>query len=108
KHKEFESVAYNQVEVFKAAEIFARAEGFVPAPESAHAVKAVIDLALEAKRTGERKVILFNLSGHGLLDLKAYDEYLSGTLKPYEYPKEEVEKSIQRLYQMYPWLKTIS
>ncbi|MEM5825718.1 MAG: pyridoxal-phosphate dependent enzyme, partial [Thermofilaceae archaeon] len=108
KHKEFESVAYNQVEVFKAAEIFARAEGFVPAPESAHAVKAVIDLALEAKRTGERKVILFNLSGHGLLDLKAYDEYLSGTLKPYEYPKEEVEKSIQKLYQMYPWLKTIS
>ena len=106
-HKgEFSSVAYNQVEVFKAAEIFAKAEGFVPAPESAHAIKAAIDLALEAKRTGERKVILFNLSGHGLLDLKAYDEYLSGTLKPYEYPREEVEKSIRRLFEMYPWLRS--
>jgi tryptophan synthase beta chain len=106
-HKgEFSSVAYNQVEVFKAAEIFARAEGFVPAPESAHAIKAAIDLALEARKTGERKVILFNLSGHGLLDLKAYDEYLSGTLKPYEYPREEVEKSIRRLFEMYPWLKS--
>lgn len=102
---EFSSVAYNQVEVFRAAEIFAKAEGFVPAPESAHAIKAVIDLALEAKRTGERKVILFNLSGHGLLDLKAFDEYLSGTLRPYEYPKEEVEKSIQRLFELYPWLR---
>jgi tryptophan synthase beta chain len=106
-HKgEFSSVAYNQVEVFKAAEIFAKAEGFVPAPESAHAIKAAIDLALEARKTGERKVILFNLSGHGLLDLKAYDEYLSGTLKPYEYPREEVEKSIRRLFEMYPWLKS--
>ena len=103
---EFSSTAYNQVEVFRAAEIFARAEGFVPAPESAHAVKAVIDLALEAKKAGERKVILFNLSGHGLLDLKAYDEYLSGTLKPYEYPRDEVEKSIRRLFEMYPWLKS--
>ncbi len=107
-HKgEFGSVAYDQVEVFKAAEVFTRAEGFVPAPESAHAIKAVIDLALEAKRKGERKVILFNLSGHGLLDLKAYDEYLSGTLKPYEYPKEEVEKSIQKLFELYPWLKNV-
>jgi tryptophan synthase beta chain len=106
-HKgEFSSVAYNQVEVFKAADVFARAEGFVPAPESAHAIKAAIDLALEARKTGERKVILFNLSGHGLLDLKAYDEYLSGTLKPYEYPREEVEKSIRRLFEMYPWLKS--
>ena len=106
-HKgEFSSVAYNQVEVFRAAEIFAKAEGFVPAPESAHAIKAAIDLALEARKTGERKVILFNLSGHGLLDLKAYDEYLSGTLKPYEYPREEVEKSIRRLFEMYPWLKS--
>jgi tryptophan synthase beta chain len=107
-HKgEFGSVAYDQVKVFKAAEIFTRAEGFVPAPESAHAIKAVIDLALEAKRKGERKVILFNLSGHGLLDLKAYDEYLGGTLKPYEYPKEEVEKSIQKLFELYPWLKNM-
>jgi len=104
---EFRSVAYNQVEVFQAAELFARAEGFVPAPETAHAIKAVVDLALEARRRGERIVILFNFSGHGLLDLRAYDEYLSGALRPYEYPREEVEKSIQRLYQLYPWLKGV-
>ena len=107
KHNEFKSVAYNQVEVFQAAELFARTEGFVPAPETAHAIKAVVDLALEARKTGERKVILFNFSGHGLLDLRAYDEYLSGVLKPYEYPREEVEKSIQRLFEMYPWLRNV-
>jgi len=104
---EFRSVAYNQLEVFEAAEIFAKTEGFAPAPESAHAVKAAIDLALEARRSGERKVILFNLSGHGLLDLKAYDEYLSGVLKPYEYPKEEIENSIRSLFELYPWLKNL-
>ena len=102
----FKSVAYNQVEVFEAAKLFASTEGFVPAPESAHAVKAAIDLALEAKRSGEKKVILFNLSGHGLLDLKAYDEFLAGRLPPYEYPREFVEKSVERLYSLYPWLKS--
>ncbi len=92
-----ESVAYNQVEVFEAARIFARTEGIVPAPESAHAVKAAIDIALDAKRKNEEVVILFNLSGHGLLDLKAYDEFLRGKLKPYYYPAEEVRKSIELL-----------
>jgi len=87
----FKSVAYNQVEVFEAAKLFASTEGFVPAPESAHAVKAAIDLALEAKRSGEKKVILFNLSGHGLLDLKAYDEFLAGRLPPYETVKYLVD-----------------
>ncbi len=79
-HGVVKPVAYKQTEVFEAAKVFAQAEGFVPAPETAHAVKAVIDLALEAKRLGERRVIAFNFSGHGLLDLKGYDDYLAGRL----------------------------
>ena len=79
--------AYHQTEVFEAAVLFARTEGIVPAPESAHAIKGAIDLALEAKEKGEEKVILFNLSGHGLLDLKGYEDYLEGKLQDYE-PKE--------------------
>jgi len=66
--------------VFEAARLFAQTEGFIPAPETAHAVKAVIDLALEAKRKREKRIIVFNFSGHGLLDLKGYDEYLAGRL----------------------------
>ena len=73
-------VAYRQTEVFEAARLFAQTEGFIPAPETAHAVKAVIDLALEAKRKKEKRIIVFNFSGHGLLDLKGYDEYLAGKL----------------------------
>lgn len=80
-------VAYHQTDVFKAAQLFAQIEGVVPAPESAHAIKAVIDLALEAKKKNEKIVILFNMSGHGLLDLAGYQEYLEGKLKDYE-PKE--------------------
>lgn len=102
---EFRSIAYNQVEVFKAAQLFTEREGIVPAPESAHAIKAVVDLALEAKRRGERRVILFNLSGHGLLDLKAYEDYLAGSLLPYEYPIEMVEKTLEKLYSLYPWAR---
>ncbi|MCS7143400.1 MAG: TrpB-like pyridoxal phosphate-dependent enzyme [Archaeoglobaceae archaeon] len=73
-------VAVGQLEVFDAGVLFARVEGLIPAPESAHAVKVAIDKALEAKKTGEEKVIVFNLSGHGYFDLKAYEEYLRGTL----------------------------
>ncbi len=73
-------VAYKQTEVFEAARIFAQAEGFVAAPETAHAVKAVIDLALEAKKKNEKRIIVFNFSGHGLLDLKGYEDYLAGRL----------------------------
>ena len=80
-------MAYHQSEVFKAAKLFARTEGIVPAPESAHAIKGVIDLALEAKKKGEEKIILFNLSGHGLLDLQGYEDYLEGRLMDYE-PEE--------------------
>ncbi|RLF19810.1 MAG: TrpB-like pyridoxal phosphate-dependent enzyme [Thermoprotei archaeon] len=78
------AIAYYQNEVFQAASLFTRVEGIVPAPESAHAVKAAIDIALKAKEKGEEKVILFNLSGHGLLDLKGYEEFLEGKLPDYE------------------------
>lgn len=76
-----EARAYHQTQVFEAGVLFARTMGIVPAPEPAHAIKAVIDLALECKERGEKKVILFNLCGHGLLDLTAYDQYLSGALQ---------------------------
>lgn len=76
-----DAVAVPQTAIFKAAVDFARTEGIVPAPESAHAVKVAIDEALKCRETGEPKVILFNLSGHGLLDLSAYQQYLEGKLK---------------------------
>ena len=76
-----EAVAYPQTPVFEAAVLFARSEGLVPAPESAHAIRAVVDEAIKAREEGRKKVILFNLSGHGLLDLTAYDAYLSGKLQ---------------------------
>jgi len=82
--KIIDAVAYHQTEIFEAGRIFARTEGIVPAPESAHAVKAVIDIALDAKRKNEKALILFNLSGHGLLDLQGYREYLEGRLVDYE------------------------
>lgn len=83
-HKIVEPIAYHQTEVFAAASLFTKLEGIVPAPESAHAVKAAIDLALKAKEEGKRVVIAFNLSGHGLLDLQGYREYLDGALEDYE------------------------
>ena len=75
-----EAVAVDQKSVFDAATVFAHTEGILPAPESAHAIRAAIDEALEAKETGEKKVILFNLSGHGHFDLSAYNSYQHGDL----------------------------
>jgi tryptophan synthase beta chain len=75
-----EAVAYPQGKTFEASMQFANAEGKLPAPETGHAIRAVIDEALAAKETGEERVILFNFSGHGLLDLSAYDDYLHGRL----------------------------
>jgi len=83
------SVAYSQNEVMEAGMVFARTEGIVPAPESNHAVKAAMDLALQCKARNEEKAILFNLSGHGLLDLKAYEDKLTGALQDYV-PEESV------------------
>ena len=80
-----EAVAYNQNPVFEAAIQFSRTEGIVPAPESAHAIRAAVDEALICKETGEAKTILFNLSGHGYFDLTAYDQYLAGDLVDYDY-----------------------
>jgi len=75
-----DAVSVPQLATFQAAIQFAQSEGIVPAPESAHAIRVAIDEALDAKEKGEERVILFNLSGHGLLDLSAYDAYNSGKL----------------------------
>lgn len=96
--------AYNQVEVFEAAHTFVKTEGHLPAPEPAHAVKAVIDEAVKCRETGEEKTILFVLCGHGHFDMKAYQDYLERKLVAYEYPEEEVKKAIERLREEYPWI----
>ncbi len=95
-----EAVAVKQLATFEAALLFARTEAIVPAPESAHAIRAAIDEALDAKVKDEKRVILFNLSGHGNFDLSAYQAYLSGQLEDYEYPAEEIEKSLADLPQV--------
>ncbi|HYA78915.1 MAG TPA: pyridoxal-phosphate dependent enzyme, partial [Candidatus Nitrosopolaris sp.] len=76
-----EAEAYHQTKVFEAGTLFARSEGIVPAPESAHAIAAVIEEAKKAREAGKKRVLLFNLSGHGLLDLSAYETYLTGKLQ---------------------------
>jgi len=95
--KVIEAVAYHQNPVFEAAVTFARTEGIVAAPESAHAIKAAIDEALRAREEGRSRVILFNLSGHGNFDLQAYDDYLHGRLVDTEYSQAEVERALAAL-----------
>jgi len=95
-----EARAEHQTAVFRAAVEFARAEGIVPAPESAHAVKVAMDLAMEAREAGRPQVILFNLSGHGHFDLAAYEQYLAGKLEDYAYPRERVEEALKSLPQV--------
>jgi tryptophan synthase beta chain len=90
-----EARAYPQRKVFDAAVQFARTEGIIPAPESAHAIRCAIDEALAAKEAGERQVILFNLSGHGHFDLGAYDQYFAGKLEDYAYPAEAVREAMK-------------
>ncbi len=90
------AVAFHQNETFEAAHIFAKAEGFVVAPETAHAVKGWIDEALRCKETGEEKTLLMGNSGHGHFDLSAYDAYHQGKLVDYEYPKELAEKALEK------------
>jgi tryptophan synthase beta chain len=102
-----EPKAYNQVSVFEAATLFAKTEGIIPAPEPSHTIKYVIDEALKAKETGEEKVILFNLCGHGYFDLKAYQEFFEGNLKPFDYPEDKIKESIQKLIKEYPWIQEI-
>ncbi|WP_298439522.1 TrpB-like pyridoxal phosphate-dependent enzyme [Geobacter sp.] len=92
-----EAKAYAQNACFEGALLFARNEGIVPAPESSHALRAAIDEALLAKEEGKEKTILFGLSGHGQLDMGAYDAYLSGSLEDYAYPEELIRESLTRL-----------
>lgn len=90
-----EAVAYEQTEVFEAAEMFARAEGILPAPESSHAIKAAIDTALECKDSGEAKTILFGLSGTGYFDLVAYQQFNDGTMTDYIPADEDLAEAIK-------------
>lgn len=92
-----EARAYSQLPVFEAALTFSRTEGIIPAPESAHAIRAAIDEALLCKEEGKEKCILFNLSGHGYLDLTAYEDYLAGKLVDYAYPDEKIRESLSKL-----------
>jgi len=92
-----EAVAVPQLATFDAGVQFARLEGIIPAPESCHAIRVAIDEALKCKETGEEKVILFNLTGHGHFDMTSFERYFAGKLEDYEYPAEEVEKSLAKL-----------
>jgi tryptophan synthase beta chain len=92
-----EARAYKQNETFEAAVRFARTEGIIPAPEPAHAIKAVMDEAQAAKDAGDQRVILFGLCGHGNFDLAAYDAYLSGTLEDPEFSEADMEEALGRL-----------
>ncbi len=92
--KVIEALAYPQIEVFEAARLFAQCEGIVPAPETAHAVKAAIDVARSARKSC---CVLFNFSGHGFLDMASYDKFFSGELKNYAYPEHEIARALQDL-----------
>ena len=95
--KLIEARAYNQLETFAAGLTFARTEGFIPAPETNHAIACVIEEAKKAKEEGKEKVILMNWSGHGIIDLAAYDAYLSGKLVDYVLPDDEIQKLLKDL-----------
>jgi tryptophan synthase beta chain len=95
-----EAQAYTQNPVFEAAIQFAKAQGIVAGPEPAHAIRAVIDEAIEARESGQEKVILFNLSGHGHFDMQAYDDYLAGRLPEVEFRQEDVDAAMTHLPQV--------
>ena len=90
-----EARSVQQLECYKYALMWARSEGFIPAPETSHAIAAAAQEAIKAREEGKEKVILLNWSGHGLLDLKAYDDYMNGRLKDYEPPQEDLEKAME-------------
>jgi tryptophan synthase beta chain len=92
-----EALAVPQRATFEAGIQFARAEGIIPAPESCHAIRAVIDEALRCKETGEAKVLLFNLTGHGHFDMSAYERYLRGELEDYTLPDELLAEALRTL-----------
>ncbi len=92
-----EAVAHGQTKIFDAGVQFARAEGIMPAPEAAHAIRSAIDEALAAREAGEGRVIVFNLSGHGHFDMGAYDAYFSGQLEDFEYPEAAIKDALTKL-----------
>ncbi len=92
-----EAKAYPQTAVFQAAIQFAETEAIIPAPESSHAIRAAIDEALQAKEEGKERTILFNLSGHGYLDLQAYADYREGKLLDHEHPEADIEEALRKL-----------
>jgi len=92
-----EAKAVEQIAVFEAAQLFAKSEGIIPAPESAHAIRVAIDEALRCKETGQEKAILFGLSGHGHFDMSAYDEYQKGRLTNVKHPQSEIDKALSTL-----------
>ncbi len=92
-----EARGFNQIDTFTAGVNWARTEGFIPAPETNHVIAAVVQEAQKAKEEGKEKVILFNWSGHGIIDLAAYDAFLSGKLTQYELPEEEIERALKSL-----------
>ena len=93
-------VDISQLETFDAGMLFARTEGIIPAPESCHAIAATIREANKCKETGEEKVILFNLSGHGLIDMPSYETYIKGDLQNYTVTDEEVARNLAELDKM--------
>jgi len=97
KDKLIEAISIKQLETFKAGMIFAKTEGIIPAPETSHAIAAVIREADQAKKEGKQKTILFNFSGHGIIDLAAYDQYFEGKLEDHEVTDAEIAKSVQQL-----------
>ena len=97
KDKMMEAVDIQQIEAFDAAALFAESEGIIPAPESSHAIAATIREALKCKETGEEKVILFNLSGHGLIDMTAYEQYLEGDLVNYTLTDKEIADNLSKI-----------
>ncbi len=97
KNKVVEARAYTQNPVFEAAVLFARTEGIIPAPETSHAIRGLVDEALKCKETGEEKAIVCCFSGHGHFDLAAYDAYLEGKLQDYEYPEDKILDALKSL-----------
>lgn len=92
-----EAAAFEQQDIFEAAVLFAQSEGIVLAPESSHAIKAAVDEAINAKESGEKKTILFGLSGHGYFDMAAYDNYLSGQMQNSSLPEDVLDKALEKL-----------
>jgi tryptophan synthase beta chain len=97
KERYMEAVAYNQQEIFEAAKLFTQLEGFLPAPEAAHAIRAAIDFARLCKSRKEKKIIVFSNSGHGHFDLAAYEAYNNNIIQNHIHPEEEIKKAVSAI-----------